>query len=101
MTFYWGSEPELGYGTGDQGACDNDLRPMKSVAVKHSNWERYKGSRVVIEGYCCDCVVDDYCLGSGCKDLDLYVGNKNSGKYDGVKSVKYAFGDKVRGHPCL
>lgn len=99
MTYYWGSEPDIGFGTGNVGACDNKLVAGKSVAVPAAKWNELKGRRVSIEGVCDDCVVDDMCKGPGCKDIDMYVGNKQGGK-DGIKSVKYSVGEKVAGHKC-
>lgn len=98
MSYYWGSESDKGYGTGNKGACDNQLRANKSIAVRQSEWSKYKGRRVEIQGVCTDCQVDDMCAGP-CQELDMYTGNNKGG--DGIKSVKYRFGDRIAGHPCL
>lgn len=101
MTYFWGSEPDLGYGTGTVGACDNKLRPFKSVAVPEKLWPKLKGRSVQIKGVCTACVVDDMCRGPECKDLDVYVGDTNDKGYDGIKKVQYKFGKQVKNHPCL
>lgn len=101
MTYYWGSEPDLGYGTGTVGGCDNPLKPFKSVAVPQRQWEDMRGRTVSIKGVCTACVVDDLCAGPACKELDLYVGNTNPNKYDGIKDVQYKIGKRVQNHPCL
>lgn len=101
MTYFWGSEPDLGYGTGDVGACDNKLRPFKSVAVPEKLWPKLKGRTVHIKGVCTACVVDDMCRGPECKDLDIYVGYTNDDNYDGIKNVQYKIGKQVKNHPCL
>lgn len=101
MTYYWGSEPDLGYGTGDVGACDNALRPFKSVAVPERLWPKLRGRTVHIKGVCTACVVDDMCRGPECKDLDVYVGWTNDDGYDGIKAVQYKIGNQVKNHPCL
>lgn len=101
MTYYWGSEPDLGFGTGDVGACDNALRPFKSVAVPEKLWPKMRGRTVQIKGVCTACVVDDMCRGPECKDLDVYVGYTNDDGYDGIKNVQYKVGNPVKNHPCL
>lgn len=101
MTYYWGAEPDQGFGTGPKGGCDNALRPLKSVAVPQARWKQLRGRRVRIQGVCDECVVDDLCAGPGCREFDLYVGYDNTNKYDGVKDIKYKVGGRVKGHPCL
>ena len=101
MTYYWASEPDIGYGSGNLGACDNQLVAFQSVAVPKARWGELKGRVVSIEGVCERCVVDDMCAGPGCKDLDLYVGTDNSEGYDGIESVRFRVGKQVPGHPCL
>lgn len=100
MTYYWASEPDIGYGSGNLGACDNPLVAFESVAVPKARWEELKGRAVEIEGVCDRCVVDDMCAGPGCKDLDLYVGTDNEGAYDGIVAVRFRVGDRVPDHPC-
>lgn len=101
MTYYWGSEPDLGFGTGTVGACDNPLKPYTSVAVPKRQWEELRGRTVSIKGVCAACVVDDMCAGPDCKELDFYVGSKNTKGYDGIKDIEYKFGKRVKNHPCL
>ena len=90
MTYYWASEPELGNGTGPMGTRDNRLVAMKSIALKGSLADANFGRRVEIEGMGSDFVVADKCLGGGCKDIDLFVG-QNSGGHDGVRPIRYRF----------
>lgn len=101
MTYYWASEPDVGYGSGPLGACDNPLVPFESVAVPVARWEELKGREVEIEGVCERCVVDDQCAGPSCKDFDLYVGERNDDGYDGVVPVRFRVGPRVPGHPCV
>lgn len=101
MTFYWGSEEDVGYGSGAVGGCDNPLEAHKSVAVPQRRWDELKGRTVAIEGTCDDCVVDDMCAGPDCADFDLYVGWKNDGGYDGRKDIRYKLKERVDGHPCV
>lgn len=93
MTFYWASEPEKGFGTGDVGACDNKLVPMKSVAMREDLFYKYKGRQVHIPGYCEPyCVVADMCKGPGCQEFDFYVGTHKKKGYDGVPQITYTMG---------
>lgn len=101
MTYYWASEPDIGYGSGNLGACDNPLVAFESVAVPKARWDELKGREVEIEGVCERCVVDDMCAGPTCKDLDLYVGHDNEEGYDGIESVRFRVGRRVPGHPCV
>lgn len=101
MTYYWGSEPDVGFGSGPVGGCNNQLEAYKSVAVPQRHWDELKGRTVAIEGTCDDCVVDDMCAGPQCVDLDLYVGWENSDGKDGRKDVRFKFKDRVEGHPCV
>jgi hypothetical protein len=90
MTFYWASEADVGNGTGPMGIRDNRLVAMKSIALKGSLGDTNFGRRVEIEGMGSDFVVHDKCLGAGCKDIDLFVG-QNSGGHDGIRPIRYRF----------
>lgn len=72
MTFYSGNEPELGYGTGTVGSHDNKLVAGKSVATPNA---RDYGRKVDIRGYGI-VTVDDECRGGGCKEFDMYMGDR-------------------------
>ena len=89
-TYYWASEADVGYGSGDRGSNGAKLVPHFSVAVKGSDkFEKHEGHFLEIKGKGIR-RVDDYCAGQGCKTLDLYVGRDQDG-WDGVDKIEYRY----------
>ena len=56
-----------------RGASGKRLTAFKSVAVPIKYFKAYRGRRVMIKGFG-TYVVEDACVGGGCKNFDIYVG---------------------------
>lgn len=79
---------------GDRGAGGTKLEPFKSIAVKYHKFRNLEGKNVQIKGYG-TYRVDDGCVGKGCKDFDIYVGDDESNAHQlpdwevGIIPIRY------------
>jgi hypothetical protein len=105
-TFYWSNEKELGYGTGPTGACySNKLKPFYSLAVKcGSQFNKLRGTRVEYklegEDKWRQGVIEDACGGSGCRDIDVFVGSNMNPKYNDRRKITYKLLGKDPNNKC-